>query len=225
MKLICLSVITFWLVGVGIAQANSDLLNPGLYTASQNEIPYASEIVNQNSVKGVSSYTKSWYFCGQAAWATVFNVLRSDQSANHVAQLEWFHNQLMTYPSYKNDANKQANGDYLLSITNQRDDFVVSKKTTMSRDTAKVFLHEALISTSKQLPVVLSSKTIGGNVYSHFYVVYKIDYQPTQPGGGIVFYADPYTGKPGSMSYTQFLDGMKSAGTLGRYSIWVITAK
>jgi len=45
MKLICLSVITFWLVGVGIAQANSDLLNPGLYTASQNEIPYASEIV------------------------------------------------------------------------------------------------------------------------------------------------------------------------------------
>ena len=211
-------------LGLLVSNVNAnvdDFLVKKTYSVSYNETPHYKEIVNQHLVKKVKGYQKGWYFCGQSAWATAFNILRSDRNANKVKQLEYFHKKLSKYASYANSYRKEADGNLLAKITNGRSDFKVLHKTTTSRKYAKSYLHEALVSSKHQLPIVLSQLKVNGGTFGHFYVVYKVDYRD----GGKVYYADPSTGRTGSMIYSNFLNGMKDAGTKGRYSFWIVRKK
>lgn len=203
---------------------SADYLDNKTYSVSNNEIPHHKEIVNQHVVKNTKSYkelnAKGWYFCSQAAWASAFNILRTKRDANHAEQLEWFHKKLTAYPTYNKDSHRQGNGDLLSKITNQRSDFEVTKKTTLSRKNIKKHLHESLVSSNHQLPIIIGQNIVNGTKYSHFYVVYKVKYNPL--GTSTAYYADPYTGRVSSMEYSKFLNGMRDGGTNGRYSMWII---
>lgn len=199
----------------------TNYLEKKVYSVSHNEIPHYKEIVNQHLVKRIPSYRGGWYFCAQASWATAFNVLRGTRNANKVNQLNYFHQKLLKYPQYRyNNPHMEGNGDLLTKITNSRADFKSIKVTTTNRTTIKKKLNEALVSKKTQIPIVLSQITIHGRKYGHFYVVYKVDRIRER-----VYYADPYTGRIGSMSYTKFLNSMRDAGTKGRYSFWIIRKK
>lgn len=193
-------------------------LEKKVYSVSSNEIPHYKEIVNQNLVKKIPSYRGGWYFCAQASWATAFNILRGTRNANKVNQLNYFHQKLLRYSQYRNNnPHMEGNGDLLTKITNSRKDFKSIKKTTTNRTSIKKELNKALVSSKIQIPIVLSQIVINGKKYGHFYVVYKVDRIKER-----VYYADPYRGRIGSMSYTNFLNSMRDAGTKGRYSFWII---
>lgn len=211
----------------------ADYLRSGLYEAPYSEQPTEYQVVNQRLVKDTWSYKNSkasgWYFCGHAAFASAFNILRDDNPGKDkmVSQLEWFHTKLKQYqPGYTNSRHKQASGDYLLKVVNKEksNEFWSSKRTTTTRDNIKKSLHKS-IRTSNQFPVVLSQAKVGSKWYGHFYVVYKVDYQPGISGGGTVYFADPLYGRLGTMGYTTFLNKMRDGGTKGRYSLWIVGKK
>ena len=224
MKYVLKPVLISILLTISFNAYSANYLENKTYSVTNNEIPHHKEIVSQHSVKNSESYKKTnakgWYFCSQAAWASAFNILRTKRDANHAEQLEYFHKKLKAYSAYNKDPHRQGSGDWLSQITNKRSDFKVTKKTTLTRKTIKEYLHKSLISNNHQLPIVVGQNIVNGTKYSHFYVVYKVKYNPS--GTSTAYYADPYTGRVGSMDYSKFLNGMRDGGTNGRYSMWII---
>jgi len=199
-----------------------------LYKASYYELPRSVEVVNQLEYKYINSYNNEkarthsqWWMCGAAAFATALNVLNTEAS-NDVEQLEWFHTKLLKYPRYKSyldNPHREAYGDDLEKVINSIDGNSAEKKTTKIRDTIKEYLHTSLVSSDTQQIVALTKKSGWG----HFVVVHEIKYDPSGANGGYVKFADPYGGYSSvTMGYTQFLNGMRDAGTQGRYSFWLI---
>jgi hypothetical protein len=201
-----------------------------LYKVSKNELPYANEVVNQKKFKEMPSYPEpgsspSWWLCGHAAFATAINVLRTTP-ANHASQLEWFHTQLLNQGTWYRDKvknpHRMAYGDDIAAIMNKNSTFSAKKETTTERGIIKDKLIKALTSPKKQQVVALT-KLHG---WGHFVVVHEIYSDPSGAGGGYVKFADPYGGIASSrVGYTEFLNGMDSAGTKGRHSFWIVAKK
>ena len=199
------------------------------YQVSHSELPRASEVVDQTRYKEMLSYKSegasgSWWLCGHAAFATAMNILRT-QNANAPNQLEYFHvklkNRNSSYASPKTSPYRQASGDDLKAIVDTRGDFKVKKITNLSRDKAKKDLIAELLDNNEQQVVVLTKR----HGFGHFVVLHEIYSDTTTPdsGGGYVRFADPYKAVASAkMGYTDFLNGMRDAGTSGQYSFWVI---
>lgn len=196
------------------------------YKVDTHELPYSSEVVDQYQYVNMPSYQSQpagtrWWMCGHAAFATAMNVLRN-KPADDANQLEWFHTQLLSYDSYKyNNPSMLASGDHLAEVVSNRNDgFSVRKETNYNRETIKSRLHNALTSSNTQQIIALTQH----NSIGHFVVVHEIYYDPNRSDGGQVKYADPLNGRASrSMGYTQFLNGMRDAGTSGLYSFWVMS--
>jgi len=193
------------------------------YQVDYQEMPRYTEVVNQLEYVNMPSYdgVNKWWLCGHAAFSTAINVLRTTD-AKDVDQLEWFHKQLTGYEEYKNDIHKQAKGDFLAQIMNNRDDYIAIKESQMDRSKIKTKLQNELKNDKRQQLVVLTQYKGWG----HFVVLYKIHTKENDEQGGIVQYADPYGGHSSkTMGYKDFLNGMKNAGTKDRYSFWIIREK
>ncbi|GMM84357.1 hypothetical protein [Pseudoalteromonas sp. MTN2-4] len=198
------------------------------YKVDNHELPYSYEVVNQLKYRDMPSYpgkdgNVNWWLCGHAAFATAMNVLRN-KYADHANQLEWFHTELSKNFNYDNTVNnprREASGDQLQSIVNARTDgFNVSKITTTTRSSIERSLKNSLTSSTTQQLIALTKF----NGYGHFVVVHEIYYDQNRSDKGYVKYADPYGGYASrTMSYTKFFDGMRDAGTVGRYSYWSMT--
>lgn len=223
-KIICGS-----LISLAIFNIQAKEVKPEHYKVSYSELPRYSEVVDQREYVNLNSYqaerastSDKWWMCGAAAFSTAINVLRSTTSKD-VEQLEYFHTELSKYPRYASktkNPHREAYGDDLADIINNRDDYTAGKITTTSRSRAKSNLHEQLSSSKKQQLIVLTQSTNG---WGHFVVLHEIYYDQKAKGGGYVKFADPLGGYSSkTMTYTKFLDGMRDAGTSGRYSFWVM---
>jgi len=199
------------------------------YKADLNEIPYASEVVNQLNYKSMASYpepgtSSNWYLCGHAAFSTAINVLRSTP-ADDANQMDWFHNQLLSYPSYANkitNSHRESSGDHLSAIINKRDDFTAEKRSSTSRSVIIDSMQTELTNSKKQQLIALTKS----NNWGHFVVVHEIYNDPNSSQLGYVRYADPYGGYASKeMGLKSFIDGMKSAGSTTRHSYWIVREK
>lgn len=226
-----LAVLTFFFAAAFSAPS---LAKGTLHKVSAAETPRSTEIVSQQVYASLPSYKQiyglkgrvKWRMCGQAAFATAINVL-NNKPASPVSQLQYFDEKLSALPgsnytSTVTNPYREANGENLAAVINKRMDYIAEKYTNKSREQAKSDLIGQINSRSVQQIVALTQLN---GTWGHFVVVYEIYSDPTGPGGGYVKYADPWTGKVGKMGYTTFLDGMRDAGTSGRYSFWTVRAR
>lgn len=199
------------------------------YKVDNHELPYRYEVVNQLKYRDMPSYPErdgsnvSWWLCGHAAFASAMNILRN-KVADHANQLEWFHTELKrTSSSYRdlvNNPHRLASGDDIARIINSRKDgFSVFKKYTSSRSVAESSLKEAITNNKTQQIIVLT-KSHG---FGHFVVVHEIYHDKSRSDLGYVKFVDPKGGvASASMSYKDFFNGMRDAGTQNNYSFWVM---
>jgi len=179
-------------------------------------------VVNQWSVSStdLGSSGKPWV-CAHASLATSLNLLRGNYVSNSTkkSQLIYIDSWLEgKYGSdYTSDPHRQASIDQLQKFMGTKtSEFYSEKKYSSSRSTIKSLMINSL--RNDYLVLALAQTVTNSNTFGHFYVVYAINYQPTQYGGGTVYYADPNTGGFGTMYFSTFLDRMKSAGNPNHHS-------
>lgn len=205
----------------------------GVFEVDSNISPTSSGCVNQNYVTATWGYQNEggaqngWYFCGQAAVSTAINYLRQGYVSYNtkLSQLQWFHDELKHHQGdYQSITNphREANIDALFRIlySHKRGEFNVPipVKTGDDRQAAINAMLRTLSYRNRYI-IALSQKYVGSSLFGHYYVVYKINYNPASSTLGTIYFADPYNGsRYGSMAFSSFLTKMRNAGTIGRYS-------
>jgi hypothetical protein len=206
------------------------VLPVGLHGLNNNPNVRVGAVVDQLLVKKIPSNAKHvfWGFCGQSSTATAINFARGTTPSpdEKIAQLEWFHVQLLAREGGYSAADPAgpyvANISWLYSLMldEKGAEFTMSWLTTSDRDLMKERMFASL---DDGAFVVALNQTNGGD--GHYLTVYAIDYQPNDPLGGTVYYADPLTGNLGTLGFKTFLDRQLAASSLGLYNAFAVEEK
>jgi len=204
-----------------------------IHQVSNNLMPIEAGIVKQSLASQTPSYQdeggSGWWWCGHAAVATAINQLRQESvtQAEKIVQLDWIHERLKERETeYQvNNPHREASIDWLNKWMRDEkdDDFICAKYYNTDREKVKQAMFGKL--DSNHYLVALSGITINGTTYGHFYVVFKIWFEPTHSQGGEAKVIDPYSGTIKNIGFKTLLDGMKDFGTQGLYSFLYIRNK
>lgn len=216
-------------------------LSTGIHGQYPNPKVTTAGVVNEYLAKDIPSNPNHtfWWFCGQSATATAINFARgsSPSTSTKKTQLQWLHDRLkVQQPTNYSASDPLGLGGkyasridwlYNLMIAEKSDEFtttVLTPKTGTAaemRSEIKLKMGQALDGGAFVVGLNRTSDTGAG----HFLTVYALNYQPTQPEGGTVYYGDPLDGSLGTVGFKTFLDRMLSQSQYGLYNAFSVKRK